>query len=191
MFQQQRISGDAEAAQEHGAHSDDGGQQPAHGNGYADGVVHQRKHQILVNLSVYMFGQIQIIQNLAGISLHQRNIRGLFAQMASGVDGYGQIRLYKGRGVIDAVTHHGNDVPFFLHIPNQLGFIPRKFSAVCMLNAQHISDGPCGIFSVPGYQCCMVSLVLQCFDGVGRRFPKTVSKNEHGTHLFSIAHIDR
>ncbi len=41
--EQQRIAGDAQAAQQHCRHGNQGGEQAAHGNRDADGVVNKRK----------------------------------------------------------------------------------------------------------------------------------------------------
>ncbi len=68
----------------------------------------------MVDLGFNLFGQIHKVAYLERIPSHQRQIRRLFAQVATRVNRNGQIRLDEGRGIIDAVTNHGHQLSLLL-----------------------------------------------------------------------------
>ena len=113
-----------------------------------------------MNLLVHHFCQIEKFEDLAGISLHQCNIRRLFSQMASGKNSHCQIRLNKGRRIIDTIAHHGHFFPVSLKVLDKNSLVQWHPASMGISYAQHVSDGPGGLIPISGNKCNVVALVL-------------------------------
>ena len=65
------------------------------------------------------------------------------------MNGYGQIRLYEGRGVIDAVPDHGDLMPLPLKSRDIGRFVLGHLPAMGLTDADPLTDGFGGFITIP------------------------------------------
>ena len=77
-------------------------------------------------------GKLQGGGDIGGVAVHQHDIGGVDGDIGAGADGDADIGTHQGRGIIDAVPHHGDDLALLLQGTDDRFLLLR----------QHLRDDP-------------------------------------------------
>ena len=130
----QGVGHHAEAGQRHsrrGQHGVQGDAHPHQGtrrNGNADDVVEKGPEEVFLDVLDHLPGQADGCGHVRQTGLQQDHVGGLQSHVGTGPDGNAHLGTGKGRGIVDAVAHHGNlpgfrqeADPLFLLVGQDLG----------------------------------------------------------------------
>ena len=137
--QPQGVADHAHRGKAHGGGGQHGAQFPAEGgvkhpggNGDADGIIKECPEKILLDVAQDAAGKLQGGGDIGGVAVHQHDIGGVDGDIGAGTDGDADIGTHQGRGIINAVPHHGDDLALLLQGTDDCFLLLR----------QHLRDDP-------------------------------------------------
>ena len=86
-------------------------------------------------------GKLQGGGDIGGVAVHQHDIGGVDGDIGAGTDGDADIGTHQGRGIIDAVPHHGDDLALLLQGTDDRFLLLRQHLRDDPWDADFLGDG--------------------------------------------------
>ena len=115
---------------------------------------------------------------LAQAAVHQHHIPRVNSHVCTGTDGHTHIRRSQGRGIVDAVAHHG-DLALLLEILHRLGFSVRQHVGNHPVNPGLLAHGLRRSGVIPGDHHHLDAQGFELLDGLGAVGLYRVSYGNH------------
>ena len=172
QIQTESIGDNAEAGQAHGSCPEHRVQRQPQGDehpssqGDANGVIEEGPEQVLVDVPQGSPAETNGRRHIAEPALHQHHIGRVNGHVRAGADGDAQVCPGEGRGIVDAVSHHG-DLPLFLQLAND-PFLPvREDPCDDLVHPRLAADGLGSTPVVPREHHHLNAHGLEFSDGLG------------------------
>ena len=172
QVQAQGVAYHAEAGKAHGSSTEHGVQRQAEGDEHAcgqrdaDDVVDERPEQVFVDVAQGSAAQADGGGHVRQLGVHQHHVRRVDGNVGACADGDAGVGTGQGRGIVDAVAHHG-------HLAGCLQLADDRFLAVGQHTCDHLvhtglpANGSSGALVVTGEHHHADAHGLQLPDGAG------------------------
>ena len=196
--QPQGIADDADRGKAHGGGGQHGAELPAQqgieypgGNGNADAIIKECPEEVLLDIAQDTAGKLQGGGNIGWVAVHEDNIGRIDGDIGAGTDGDADIGTHQGRGIIDAVPHHGDDLALLLQGTDDRFLLLGQHLRDDLGNANLLGNGFGCTAVITGEQQYRKTHLPQGGNGSGTGFPGRIGDGDEPQGGGADAEIQR
>lgn len=120
------------------------------GDGDADDVVEESPEQVLFDVADGGLREFNSSSHIQQIIAHQYDVGRLHSHISACANGNAHIGSCQGRGVVDAIAHHGHLLAALLELADLLLLILRQYLGYHTVYTYLFANGLGGLFMVTG-----------------------------------------
>ena len=189
QIEPQGVGDHTEAGQAHGSCTEHGIQLPAQqGNEYAgcqgnaQRIVDKCPEQVFMNVAQGGTAQADGSRHIAETAVHQHHVRSVDGDVCACTNGHADVRPGQGRGVVNAVAHHG-DTSMLLQLADDGFLAVGQYPGNHFIHTSLGTNGLSSTLIVAGEHHHTDAHVLELLHRLGTVFLDGVCHGNHAGHL--------